>query len=53
VFDIDGKVVAALTATGFAPGRSASEIVDVAEAIRDGAAVITRESRGRAPVATG
>ena len=53
VFDVDGKVVAALTATGFAPGRSAAEIVHVAEAIRDSAAVVTRESRGRAPVATG
>ena len=49
VFDVDGTVVAALTATGFAPGRSAAEILHVAEAIRDGAAVVTRESRGRAP----
>ncbi|MCU0311083.1 MAG: helix-turn-helix domain-containing protein [Acidimicrobiales bacterium] len=49
VFDVDGHVVAALTATGFAPGRSAGEVVAVAEAVRDGAALATRASRGRAP----
>ncbi len=49
VFDVDGEVVAAISATGFAPGRSAAEIVEVAEAIRDTAALVTRESRGRAP----
>ncbi len=49
VFDLDGEVVAAISATGFAPGRSAAEILEVAEAIRDAAALVTRESKGRAP----
>jgi DNA-binding IclR family transcriptional regulator len=49
VFDVEGEVVAAISATGVAPGRSAAEIVEVAEAIRDTAALVTRESKGRAP----
>jgi DNA-binding IclR family transcriptional regulator len=49
VFDVDGGVLAAITGTGFPPGRSAAEIVAAAEAVRDCAAVVTRESKGRAP----
>lgn len=49
VFDLDGAVVAAISATGFSPGRTATEIVATAEAVRDCAAVVTRESKGRAP----
>lgn len=49
VFDADGAVVAAISATGFAPGRAAAEILAIAEAVRDAAAVVTRESRGRPP----
>lgn len=49
VFDVDGAVVAAITATGFPPGRSAAEVVAASDAVRDCAAVVTRESRGRPP----
>ena len=49
VFDADGAVVAAISATGFPPGRAAGQILAIAEAVRDTAAVVTRESRGRAP----
>jgi DNA-binding IclR family transcriptional regulator len=49
VFDVDGVVVAAVTATGFAPGRSAGEIAAAADAVRASAALATRASRGRPP----
>jgi len=49
VFDVDGAVVAAISATGFPPGRTAAEIVATAESVRDCAAIVTRESKGRTP----
>jgi hypothetical protein len=42
-------VVAAISATGFPPGRAAGQILAIAEAVRDCAAVVTREARGRPP----
>jgi hypothetical protein len=49
VFDVDGAVVAAISGTGFPPGRSAGEVLAAAEAVRDTAALATRRAKGRPP----
>jgi DNA-binding IclR family transcriptional regulator len=47
VFDGDGRVVAAIAATGFSLGLRAPDVVRAAERIRDAAAVVTKRMGGR------
>ena len=49
VFDGDGRVVVALVAMGFEPSLTAAEVLAAGEAVRAGAVVATRTSRGRLP----
>ena len=47
VFDPGGRVVAAITGTGFDRALAAAEVVHAAERIRDAAAVVTKRAGGR------
>lgn len=49
VFGADGDVIAAISATGFAPGLDAEAVINAGTKIRDAAAIATRSSRGRFP----
>ncbi|MEB8336164.1 IclR family transcriptional regulator [Streptomyces endophyticus] len=49
VFDADGRVLVAITASGFSPGLSGGETVRVAECVRACAIVVTKQTRGRFP----
>ncbi|MFJ9176157.1 IclR family transcriptional regulator [Streptomyces sp. NPDC102360] len=49
VFDADGRVLVAITASGFSPGLSGRETVRVAECVRACATVVTKQTRGRFP----
>lgn len=46
VFGPDASVIAAISATGFAPGIDVESVVTAAERVREAAAVATRASRG-------
>jgi DNA-binding IclR family transcriptional regulator len=49
VFDGEGRVTVAISATGFPPAMSASDLVREAERVRDSAVLVTKMSRGRLP----
>ena len=49
VFGSDGRVVAALTVTGLAPGIDARAISDTGARVRGAAMVATKRAHGRAP----
>jgi DNA-binding IclR family transcriptional regulator len=49
VFDADGRVLVAITASGFSPGLGGTEVVRVAEAVKACATVVTKQTRGRFP----
>ncbi len=49
VFGSDASVIAAISATGFAPGMDVGSVLAAAEMVRDAAAVATRASRGVTP----
>ncbi|MFJ9083397.1 IclR family transcriptional regulator [Streptomyces sp. NPDC102384] len=49
VFDADGRVTVAITASGFSPGLGGTEVVRVAEAVKACATVVTKQTRGRFP----
>ncbi|MCX5537231.1 helix-turn-helix domain-containing protein [Streptomyces sp. NBC_00006] len=49
VFDADGRVIIAITASGFSPGLGGTEVVRVAEAVKACATVVTKQTRGRFP----
>jgi DNA-binding IclR family transcriptional regulator len=49
VFGIDGRVVAALTVTGLAPGIDARALSDTGDRVRGAAMVATKRAHGRAP----
>jgi DNA-binding IclR family transcriptional regulator len=50
VFGPDGSVIAAISATGFAPGLDAATVAEAGQRVRDTAAVATRTARGRLPI---
>lgn len=52
VFDVNGAVMAAITATGLEPGIPTDEVLQKAELVRDTALLATRESGGRPPKRT-
>jgi DNA-binding IclR family transcriptional regulator len=47
VFDSDGRVFVAITASGFSPALSGREVVDIGERVRACATVVTKQTRGR------
>ena len=49
VFGPDGRVLVAITATGFATGVDAARAVEIGRAVRECAALVTRRGRGRPP----
>jgi DNA-binding IclR family transcriptional regulator len=49
VFDADGRVVVAVTASGFPPGLTGREVLDIGERVRACATVVTKQARGRPP----
>lgn len=50
VFDADGRVLVAITASGFAPGLTGRDVADIGERVRACATVVTKQTRGRLPV---
>jgi DNA-binding IclR family transcriptional regulator len=49
VFDVDGRVVAAITASGFPPGLAGQEVLGIGERVRSCATIVTKQTRGRFP----
>lgn len=49
VFDADGRVLVAITASGFAPGLTGREVLDIGERVKACATVVTKQTRGRFP----
>ncbi len=49
IFDPQGRVVAALAASGFPPARGAGELRRVADEVRGRATIITKRTHGRVP----
>lgn len=49
VFDADGRVVAAITASGFSPGLAGRDVIDIGERVKACAVVVTKQTRGRLP----
>ena len=49
VFDADGRVFVAITASGFPPGLSGRQVVDIGERVKAHATVVTKQTRGRLP----
>ena len=47
VFDSDGRVFVAITASGFSPGLTGREVADIGERVRACATVVTKQTRGR------
>ncbi|MFC5751417.1 IclR family transcriptional regulator [Actinomadura rugatobispora] len=47
VFDSDGRVFVAITASGFSPGLTGRDVVDIGERVRACATVVTKQTRGR------
>ncbi|GGV41429.1 putative regulatory protein, IclR family [Actinomadura cremea] len=47
VFDADGRVFVAITASGFSPGLTGREVTDIGERVRACATVVTKQTRGR------
>ena len=51
VFDSNGSVVAAITLSGFNPGTSGRDVLDIGERLSSAARLITKRSGGRMPSA--
>ncbi|MDT3439342.1 MULTISPECIES: IclR family transcriptional regulator [unclassified Pseudofrankia] len=49
VFDADHRVLVAITASGFSPGLTGREVLDIGERVRACATVVTKQARGRLP----
>jgi DNA-binding IclR family transcriptional regulator len=49
VFDSDGRVLVAITASGFAPGLTGREVLTIGERVKACATVVTKQTRGRFP----
>jgi len=49
VFDADGRVLVAITASGFPPGLTGREVLDIGERVKACATVVTKQTRGRFP----
>ncbi|MEW2355711.1 helix-turn-helix domain-containing protein [Spirillospora sp. NPDC029432] len=49
VFDTDGRVVVAITASGFSPGLTGREVTDIGERVKACATVVTKRTRGKLP----
>lgn len=49
VFDADRRVLVVIAATGFSPGLTGREIVDIGERVKARAIVVTKQTRGRLP----
>lgn len=49
VFDADGRVLVAITASGFTPGLSGREVLDIGERVKACATVVTKQTRGQFP----
>ncbi|MEV5828209.1 helix-turn-helix domain-containing protein [Spirillospora sp. NPDC052242] len=49
VFDADGRVFVAVTASGFSPRLTGREITDIGERVKACATVVTKRTRGRIP----
>lgn len=49
VFDSDGRVIVALTASGFSPRLTGREITDIGERVKACATVVTKQTRGKLP----
>jgi DNA-binding IclR family transcriptional regulator len=49
VFDADGRVLVAITASGFSPGLTGRQVLDIGERVRACATVVTKQTRGRFP----
>ncbi|XVQ07028.1 IclR family transcriptional regulator [Spirillospora sp. CA-255316] len=47
VFDSDGRVFVAITASGFSPTLTGREVVDIGERVKACATVVTKQTRGR------
>jgi DNA-binding IclR family transcriptional regulator len=50
VFDADRRVLVAITASGFSPGLTGREVLDIGERVRACATVVTKQTRGRLPL---
>lgn len=49
VFDADGRVLVAITASGFSPGLTGHQVTDIGQRVRECAVVVTKQTRGRFP----
>jgi DNA-binding IclR family transcriptional regulator len=49
VFDADARVLVAITASGFSPGLTGRQVIDIGERVRACATLVTKETRGRFP----
>ncbi|MBA4863593.1 helix-turn-helix domain-containing protein [Streptomyces sp. PSKA54] len=49
VFDADRRVLVAITASGFSPGLTGREVIDIAERVKACATLVTKQTRGRLP----
>jgi DNA-binding IclR family transcriptional regulator len=49
VFDADRRVLVAITASGFTPGLTGREVLDIGERVRACATIVTKQARGRLP----
>ncbi|MBE1534222.1 IclR family transcriptional regulator [Actinomadura algeriensis] len=47
VFDADGRVFVAITASGFTPGLTGREVTEIGERVKACATVVTKQTRGR------
>ncbi|MCK9877136.1 helix-turn-helix domain-containing protein [Frankia sp. Ag45/Mut15] len=47
VFDADHRVLVAITASGFSPGLSGREVLDIGARVRACATIVTKQTRGR------
>lgn len=50
VFDADGRVLVAITASGFSPGHTGREVMSIGERVKAYATMVTKQARGRLPV---
>ncbi|QFG20184.1 IclR family transcriptional regulator [Actinomadura sp. WMMB 499] len=49
VFDADGRVIVAVTASGFSPALTGREVTEIGARVRACATVVTKRTRGRLP----
>lgn len=49
VFNADGRVLVAITASGFPPGLTGRQVLDIGERVKACATVVTKQAKGRFP----